>query len=809
MTPTAGPADRRTLEGLEFHAVLRLIAPHLRTPPGRAALASLLPSGDPTVVARRKELAGDAMRHRVEEGRVGPGAVDDVQPVLERLRPEGSVLEGIDVSRLLGVLRAAATLRRTLSAERSRYPALGGLAAEIPDLTPLTRLIEGRVAADGRLEDGASPDLAAARRRIAQLEATLQRRLQETLERAAGEGLLQDRYITVRHARFVIPLRAEARGRLPGFLHGASSTGATVFVEPLETLELNNDLVAEQEREQAEVRRILTAWSAALRLRLDDLERAVSRVGAIDLLGAIAEFGVEGRCVLAADSSPGAASAWITLEQARHPVLEAGLASRGGEAVPLGVELPGASGALVLSGPNAGGKTVAMKTIGLLVLMNQAGLPVPAARAVLPLFRQVLADIGDHQSIEESLSTFSARMVRVAEMAGALAPPALVLLDEVGSGTDPEEAGALAVAIVDHFRRSGATVVATTHHEPLKGWAQTTPGALNASMEIDEATMRPTYQLRAGIAGRSGGLDVARRVGLPEAIVTDARSRLSPAHLMTRESIAHLEKLAEEKEEELERIRGQREQERREHEAARTASEARLVELERTWREAIAAALDRVERAREEFLGAIQDRAIELQIRAESRRQARRLREQVESSTRPPVARTEGAARVRESPIRMAPGDRVRWRGMKGVSEGVVESIDDRGRAGVRFGGKRVSVPLTDLEALSGPPAPPAAPRRAPPAGVRLQRGAAGSRPSAELNLIGARVEEALDRLDKFLDDAYLDGHAQVRIVHGHGTGRLREAVRKMLAGHPHVASLTAADEQQGGDGATEVALRD
>jgi DNA mismatch repair protein MutS2 len=278
----------------------------------------------------------------------------------------------------------------------------------------------------------------------------------------------------------------------------------------------------------------------------------------------------------------------------------------------------------------------------------------------------------------------------------------------------------------------------------------------------------------------------------------------------TRESIDHLKALAEEKEEELERIRSQREQERRDHEAARAASEARLAELERTWREAIVAALDRVERAREDFLGAIQDRAIELQIRAESRRQARRLREQVESAVRPPMARPEEGAAAREAgPARMVPGDHVRWRGMKGASEGVVESIDERGRAGVRFGGKRVTVPLADLEALSGPPASRPAPKRAPPAGIRLQRGAGGLPASAELNLIGARVEEALDRLDKFLDDAYLEGHAQVRVVHGHGTGRLREAVRKMLAGHPHVASLAAADETQGGDGATEVTLRD
>ncbi|MGH9870655.1 MAG: endonuclease MutS2, partial [Candidatus Polarisedimenticolia bacterium] len=631
--PAASPADRRTLEGLEFDAVKRLMEPLVRTPPGRRRLAGLLPACDPVEVARRKRLAGDALRYRTEEGRLGPGGLDDPEPVLQRLAPEGSVLEGLEVSRLLGMLRAASGMRRAFAALRSRYPALAELAAQIPDLSNLTQLIEGKVASDGRLEDSASPDLAAARRRIVQLEASLNRRLQETLERAGGQGLLQDSYVTVRNGRFVIPLRADARGGLPGVVHATSSTGATLFVEPLETLELNNDLVAEREREQAEVRRILTAWSAALRLRLPEIEVAVERVGDLDLLGAIAELGGATRSVLATDPEPGGG---LALTDARHPVLEAGLASRGRPAIPLRVEMLTDGGALVLSGPNAGGKTVAMKTIGLLALMNQAGMPVPAGDAVLPIFHQILADIGDHQSIEESLSTFSARMVRVTEMAGILKPPSLVLLDEVGAGTDPEEAGALAVAIVDHFRKAGAAVVATTHHGPLKTWAQTTPGAGNACMEIDEATLRPTYRLVPGMAGRSGGVDVAQRLGLPETVVAQARAMLSPRHVATQESMAHLKRLSEEKEQELELLKAQRAAEQADHERARQEADKRLQEMERGWREAIADALDRVERAREEFLAAIQDRTIALQLRAESRRQARRLREQVEAAA-PPV----------------------------------------------------------------------------------------------------------------------------------------------------------------------------
>lgn len=804
------PIDARTLAALEFAAVRRLIEPHVRTPPGRRALADLVPSVEPDEVARRKELAGDAMRHHLEGGRVGPGGLDDPEPILARLRPEASVLEGIEISRLLGVLRAAGSLRRDLGAQRSRYPALAQVAASIPDLGALVRLIEGRVAADGRVEDSASPDLAAARRRIADLEAALQRQLQDALERAGEQGVLQDRYVTVRNARFVIPLRAEARRNVPGLVHGTSSTGATVFVEPLEVLEMNNDLVSEQEREQAEVRRILTAWSAALRLRIDDIAAAVDRLGELDLLGGIAVFGVAARAHLA--GTPGAeGSRTLSLIEARHPVLEAGLSARGRETVPLSVEMAGAGGALILSGPNAGGKTVALKTIGLLVLMNQAGLPVPVREAILPIFRQVLADIGDHQSIEESLSTFSARMVRVAEMARALNPPALVLLDEVGAGTDPEEAGALAVAIVDHFRASGASVVATTHHEPLKTWAQMSPGALNASMEIDEATMRPTYHLRPGSAGRSGGVDLAERVGLPASVVADARARLSPQHVATQDLIAQMQRLADEKERELESLRAERERERDQREQARAQGERKLAEMERAWREAIAQALDRVERARDEFLAAIQDRTIALQIRAESRRQARRLREELAATTPPPTAApARGPARAPTSEPasgRLVPGARVRWRGLPGAPEALLEDLDDRGRAAILVRGKRMNVPSDELDVVAPPAAP--AKRRAPPPGVRLERAAASAEISAELSLIGARVEEALDRLDKFLDDSYLAGHTQIRIVHGHGTGRLRSAVREMLGAHPHVASHAAADDKQGGDGATIVVLRD
>ncbi|HET9481917.1 MAG TPA: Smr/MutS family protein [Candidatus Polarisedimenticolia bacterium] len=801
--------DQQTSSILEFPALKALLEPHVRTPRGRRELAELAPGTDAGLIERRKLLAAEALRHHQEGGRLGPSSPDDPDPILARLAPEGAVLDAGEISRLIAVLHAAGAVRAELSVSRDRYPGLWRLASGIPDLRGVTGPIAGRISADGRLEDSASPALARLRRRLSELESNLQRSLQVILDRSARQGLLQDSYVTVRNGRFVIPVRAEARTTVRGVVHGASSTGSTVFVEPLETLEINNDLVTARDEEQAEIRRILADWSDLLRSRLDGIHAACRIAGEIDLLGAIAVFGVRHRCCIS--STPGAAGAGparVTLLEARHPLLEAGLGARGAEIVPLSVEIPADGGVLVLSGPNAGGKTVALKTIGLLALMNQAGLPVPAREALLPVFNRILGDIGDHQSILESLSTFSARMVRVAGMIEALDTPALILLDEVGAGTDPREAGALAVAIVDHFRRRGACVVATTHHDALKSYAAVSAGAINAAMEIDPATMRPTFRLRSGLSGESGGIDLAERVGLPAGIVEDARDRLSRGD---RESLEYAESLrrgAERQQEELETLQRQR-VEAQESRAALEAGMRREVEaLRAAWRASIEEALASIEKAREELISRIEDRAVALQIRSESRRQTRELRLRMERAVAPPAEPGEPPV-AGSPPPRLAPGQRVRIAGIGGSTDtAILESIDARGRAAVLVRGKRVMVRVADLQPAQSAPADEARRAWTLPQGVRFQRRRAQEVP-AEINLIGATADEASDRLDKFLDEAYLAGHATVRIVHGHGTGRLRDAVRRLLGGHPHVASHAAADERSGGEGATVATLKD
>ncbi|HET6373933.1 MAG TPA: hypothetical protein VFG76_11540, partial [Candidatus Polarisedimenticolia bacterium] len=628
--------DPLTLASLEFDALKGLIEPFLRTPMGRRALQDLLPTDVASVVEARKRRSAEALDHHLEGGRLGSGGLDDPDPILARLEPRGAILDPNEIARLISVILAGQTAREGLASTRDRYPRLWEVAVAIPDLGGLTRPIAGKISAEGRVEDSASPDLGRIRRKIVDLEARLQRLLQQIVDAGAERGALQDAYVTIRNGRFVIPVRAEAKAAMPGVVHGASSTGATVFVEPMQTLETNNELVTLRDEETAEVRRILAAWSESLRARLPEIARTCVTLGEIDLLGAIAAFGVLHRCAVAGGAD-GAGGESLVLLDARHPILEAGLRSKGMTPVPMTIEMPGAGGVLVLSGPNAGGKTVALKTIGLLALMNQAGLPLPSRDARLPIYRQVLADIGDHQSILESLSTFSARMVRVAQMSRLFEAPALVLLDEVGAGTDPEEAGALGVAIVDHFRKRGASVISTTHHEALKAYASTAPGSLNASMEIDAATMRPTFRLVTGVTGLSGGVDLAARVGLPEEVVADARSRLSSGHREALQYTAQLQEMSESirREEELARVR--REELEAERAKLRGAVDDEIAALKRTWREAIDAALGRIEAAREELIAGIRDRTAALQIRAESRRQAATLKEQLESALAPPI----------------------------------------------------------------------------------------------------------------------------------------------------------------------------
>jgi DNA mismatch repair protein MutS2 len=797
--------DAITLSALEYGGLKQLIAARLKSPLGHKALAGLAPSSDEEGVRLLQARAREALAYLREHRAPSPGEVEDPEETLTELEPEGAILEPVKIAKIISVLRAGMALRDEIAAVRTRYPRLWDLAGAIPGLKLLLGDLATKISPEGRVEDRASPELDSLRQRIAALEGRLHRHMRSILERESVQEAIQDAFVTVRNGRFVIPVKVEARRGIPGIIHGASSTGATVFLEPMETVEANNELVTLRDEEEVEIRRILSALGSRLRSCLPDLRALCRLMGEADLLAA---------CALLArdfDCRPAETGEEILLREARHPVLQAVLEPRGRPIVPLDLEVAAGGRVLVLSGPNTGGKTVTLKTIGLLALMNQSGLLVPARRAVLPVFARILADVGDRQSIVEDLSTFSARMLRVAEMSRALETPSLVLLDEVGGGTDPEEEGALAVAIVDHFRRRGAGVIATTHHSALKGYAEVTEGAANASMEFDEEARVPTFRILPGVAGRSGGLEMAGRLGIPEEILDVARGRLSEAYRVVDDYLAQLHALVQSRESEMEKARLERETAARERSEA--LEEARRAErdLRQRYDAAIEEAMGRIAEAGEEVTRQVRDRATALQLKSESRRAARKATEKLRAEIAPPAPRhlrPEELAAVPGAgvpPSELEEGVEVVVRSLG--ARGKIESIDARrGRAAVIVRGMRMTVKLSDCEIPGVPPkssVPPVLPKR-----VSVVKAKGGEAP-AQINLIGKRVEEAMGLLDKFLDDTVLSGHREVLIVHGHGSGRLRAAVHSFLAEHPLVESHHAAGPGAGGTGATVAVLKD
>jgi DNA mismatch repair protein MutS2 len=782
--------DRESRRALEFDALLEVVASHARTPMGAGRVRSLRPWSDAERL--REELATLAeVRHRLPQGPLVAGFVPDPGAVLGALAVEGARIEAKALRALASAVGAATELRdrlRSLAVEE--FPRLRAVGEGLPDLHAEARVVLDHVDPDGRILDGASPELGALRGAIAAIGERLRRVLEQRLREPGAESVIRDDFITQRNGRFVIPVRTDAPHAVDGIVHARSSSGATVFVEPLETVPLNNELVRLAEEELEEQERILREWSARFARRRQDAVRAIEGLAEADSLQARALFGAEGECVI-----PEVAEARsLRLVGIRHPLLERWLRQRGQASVPLDLELAPYDRILVLSGPNAGGKTVALKTLGLAVLMAQSGIPLPAVEARLPLYRQVRADIGDHQSIEADLSTFSAHVAAVVRFLAELQPPAIVLFDEVGTGTEPAEGAALARAILEALKRPGTTAVATTHQGALRAWAFATEGVTSAAMEFDAQRMRPTYRVRMGAAGVSAGLEIALRAGLDPGIVERARGMLGPEHGQAETLLSRLRDLTvalehdrEAVEAERRELAGEREQlrERAESEARRRADEAGKA-LER-------ALGDFRQRAAEELAGLRQSRervALERKRgRAEDRLAAELARRRSEF----------GAEAVDHDPIEQGirPGMRVKVRSMG--REGQVVGVRGE-RVEVALGQVRIEVERADLgRAVPGPRA--ARSRRA----ERIER--LEPEPPQEVILIGKTVDEALALLDKSLDAAVVAGHPQIRVVHGHGTGRLREAVRRFLHGHVHVQSFRPGEPREGGDGATVVTL--
>ena len=796
--------DARSIVLLEYPLVRRRLAEATAFAPGRRLAETLEPSSDPVIVARGLDETDQARALLADRPSVGIGGAHDIGPWVERAARSGR-LDPVQFIEIAETLDAIVRLGTALADERR--PLLRELGRRLHALPALRGTLARSFDPAGELLDTASPRLGGLRAAVRIAYERLRHRLEALVGSELG-GALQEPIITVRNGRYVVPIKAEARNRVKGIVHDASSSGQTLFVEPLVAVELGNAWREAQAAEQAEVERILDELSALVAANAAPLRESLDALAKFDLWTAKARLASEMDAVRAETAE----RKEIVLLGARHPGLT-------GRVVPIDVRLGDDYTTLVITGPNTGGKTVALRTIGLLSLMHQAGLHVPAdPGSRLPVFDDVFADIGDEQSIAQSLSTFSGHLRTIVRIVEAAGPGTLVLLDELGAGTDPTEGSALAQALLDHFIRTEALVAATTHYAELKAYAHNTPAARNASVEFDLETLSPTYRLTIGLPGGSQAFAIAERLGLPVAIVADARSRLSAAHAAFEETLASIKSAERATAEALERARAA---EARAAGALRVADEER--QRARREREAIVrearASVERLVAELEDEVRATR-RALEREtLTAQSIDQAlERVTARLEQLPALPPSEPPAPAR---SAVSWRVGERARSRSQGW--EGRIAALERGGRrAMLEAGGLRVTVELDDLEPLvpadgdgggrAGGAARAGVGRRlaedetvaAPGSALRLERTRSVA---SSLDLRGARIEEALTVLGRYLDDAVLASLERVTIIHGLGTGALRDAVRSFAAGHPLVRSIRAGERGEGGDGATIVSL--
>jgi DNA mismatch repair protein MutS2 len=801
-------ADR---EALEFGVVLRLIASLARTPPGRAAVLSLAPATAQAEVRRLLAETDEAVSFRIRHGGLPFGGLEDVAPLLAALEASGGAGSPEEFRPVVRAARACDSVRRFLA--KADTPHLAARRERLPAFETLLAHAARLFGADGLLRDDASPALAGARAKLRRRRTEVSRQLEKILgERHEALG---DAVVVMRNDRYCLPVLASSRGRVPGIVHDRSGSGQTVFVEPLEVIEANNDLALLAAEERREIDRLLGEFGRAVLGEADRLLDAVDALAALDALEAKVAFGEMGEGRLPEISDDGN---W-TLVAARHPLLDArfeklrrrvlGESRDRSDAVPLDFALPADRRLLVVSGPNAGGKTVVLKTAGLFSMLAQCGIPIPAAVGTrLPVFRAIRTEIGDAQAILSDRSTFSSSMERLAGILDEAGPDTLALIDEIGGATDPEEGSAIAIALLEAFVDRGGRALVTTHLTAIKSFAASRADALCAAMEFDDATGRPNYRLHAGLAGRSHAHSVARERGFPEPVIARALEILG-------EAWQRRERAEVEAENAIERLRAQeaelgRERERAQQENQRLEGERRKLAEERA--KMLADGLEGFERARGELARRVEK---ELEAaRAETARlaqvsAARLVDEAAAAAEAEPVV---ALAREAEEAIARSVevGQPARVRGLN--AEGLVVAFDgDWAQMDVL--GKRLRVRRGELEPLGA-----AGGRRKTEDGRRRQNQDVSRLPSAvsrdssgptmEVNVIGTRLDEAIDTAEKALDQALMAGAARLRVIHGHGTGRLRDGLREHFRGHASVETLRPADAREGGNGATILELR-
>jgi DNA mismatch repair protein MutS2 len=813
------PLQHSSSRVLEFDHFRDVLGAYVSSPLGKARVSQLEPSLDRAWISQQQQLADESRRFYVAGARFDFAGLFDAHNLLGKARIPGATLEIEQIRDLVLLVDKSSEWREMAlhppDAVKPHWIGMLALTQQIADFTLLLRHFRNKIQPDGTLDDRASAELTRIRRDVEKQKRAIQESLRGYLRRLAEGGAVQDELVTIRGERFVIPVKTEQRKRVNGVVHGASSSGQTMFIEPLETIEQNNDLVRLLEEEQAEIRRILQEMTERLGEHSEAIATATNVMAEVELQIGKARFAVDYDCV-----RPELTEEFTELRAARHPLLERNLKAKGGKVVPLTLEMDANHRQLIISGPNTGGKTVGLKTLGLLALMAQAGVPVPASTARLPVFDSVLADIGDYQSIEQNLSTFSAHVTNIDFISRTATARSLVLLDELGSATDPEEGAALAVAIADHFRRSGALSIISTHHTSLKVYAANTPGVLNAAVGFNEDTLQPTYELRVGVPGASAGINIAQRLGLNRQITDAARERLTT---QTQDVSKFLDRLHSElRDLERERQAAQKREQDLARELKRLENEGQQEQRQkvREFERKMESLIKDFEYQVREAISAVQDRAAAQKLSKQAEQRIAKLRrefkEQFDAGV---VAHKTGADQgdpnARPHEVKhISEGDTVKLKSLGRTA--VIKRKLDENTFEVEIGNMKMKIPRHDVAEVfgrtgaggsaGGSPPNPVAAARARGISVTLKE---DSGAPTELNVIGRNVDEATSAVEKFIDRAFLAGLTRVRIVHGSGMGILRKALRQYLQKHPHVATVAEPQQNEGGAGATVVELRE
>jgi DNA mismatch repair protein MutS2 len=793
--------DEKTLSTLEYPKILEKLAGYCAFEGSAKKARALRPTSEIFEAQRRQAETAEAIQMLIARPSTTIGGARDVSAEIDIAFRHG-VLEPGQILEIKSTLVSARELRRYFERQEQEFPILAEIALRLPPSTGLVDAISRTLSDRGEVLDSASEKLGTIRRDLRIQHDRLLTRMQRMLSDPKVAPYLQDNLITQRDGRYVIPLRADYKGKVKAVVHDQSSSGATLFVEPLAVIELNNKYRELLLAERDEVRRVLAELSRFIGEHAYLLHEMVEALGDFDLALARAKY-ADDLEASAPDLKPirpaeGQLHPGVIIEirGARHPLLDAETV------VPIDVELDPQTYALIITGPNTGGKTVTLKTIGLLALMAQSGLHIPAHEgSTISLFENIYADIGDEQSIEQSLSTFSGHITNIIRILEQADRQSLVILDELGAGTDPQEGAALARALLTHLLERGITTLVTTHHPELKAYAHATPGVVNASVEFNLETLRPTYHLTIGLPGRSNALAIAERLGLPQDIISVARAEISPTDLRAEDLLDEIHRqrdLARQAREAAEKARHQ-------VDSIRSELAGRLEEIEDERRELLA----ETRQQGEEEVAAIREELEDLRRELRRHRQPlealQEIEEQVEGleeQVEQPVERREVDVKAVEGPIRLGAKVRLRTLG----TEGIVTALSEE-EAEVQVGVLRVRAKLSELELRStGELAQEKLQPQTNKGGKTTAPRAAS--PGIELDLRGQRAEEALDALDSYMERAYLAGLPWVRIIHGKGTGKLRDVVREVLSQHPHVQSFERGKDGEGGDGVTVAKLR-